>query len=874
MNPHAPEPRRAAAEICADALEQPLDLRNRFVERACGEDNDLRTEVVTLLRTMPEAGKWFVGGATQELETLPGASAEPRGGAAATGRIISHYRLEEFLGAGGMGEVYRATDVALGRTAAVKLLRPDTGEGIRDRLLREADAAAHLTHPAIAQFFDTGAADGVDWLAMEFVEGSSLRATLRRGPIGASEALSIASALLEAIVHAHAAGFLHRDIKPENIMVMTNGAVKLLDFGLAKEIVGEQWPPSPGRAPVAERLDDEEATIVTPQALTSHGAIVGTLGYMSPEQLQGLPVDERTDVFAMGVVIHEMLSGERLFRGITNAPDLEAISRNLPSVRPRNGEELPEGIDLILRRAVASDPAVRYRSAAAFLSELRATTAGESIAVLPNTLAITDLENLRASPEDDWIGSGIAESLAVDLRRAKGLELIPRAKVMQHFAALAAAADDSTAVALGLKLGCRWVLTGSYEQDGGKLRLTMHLIEVATGRDLWMEQLDGSIDDLFEMQTRLAGLVGESLEIIVPSQAAGAPRLDAFECYQRAKKLLHTRAVGQAEQGKELLDRALELAPDYAPLLATMAHYHAPVRWWSSGDARDLQAALEYSERAVAADPQLAEGHLWLGYAQWRRGDMNEAIESLQRVKELDPKEFQGWYFTGCVHSERGQWEAGLEEMRHALTLEPNVPYIMMQIGYFLTEIGDYQAAIWTMERVVEMEQKKGAIDFFGGAILLAEALRRAGRLEEARDHCTSGLDRLEQSDSMARSAVRLSCLNQLGRVALDQKDDEAARVAFEQVVAGIRAQPRGASVGWGMVVALAGLARAGAGESHLDEALRILDGSDYDFAFGMLSEGNALMEVALAARAMGRVDDARQFAERARAAGTRRRLD
>jgi len=863
MNSSSRNERPSAAGIFSDALEQPEEAREHFVRRVCGEDADLREEVLTLLRASPEADKWFEGAADEGLRAMAEATLLQPGSADATGRIVSHYRLEGFLGAGGMGEVYKATDVALGRLAAVKLLRPGVGDEIRARLLREAEAAAHLTHPAIAQFFDTGVADGVDFLAMEYVDGTSLRARLQQGPLPPDEALAIASALLEAMVHAHAAGFLHRDIKPDNIMLKPNGATKLLDFGLAKEIGGPDFQ------------TNQDATILAPASLTLHGAIVGTPGYMSPEQLQGVSVDARTDVFAMGAVLYEMLSGKRAFRGSMSVQDLEAIAQDLPSVRSLHGDNLPTDIDFILRRAVAPDPATRYPSAKAFLSELRAVTTGESIAVLPNTLAITDLRNLRADPEDDWIGSGVAESLAVDLRRAQGLELVPRAKVMQASESLHSKEGSPSAVALGLAVGCRWVLTGGFQRSGRALRLTVQLIEVATGRELSVEKLDGSVDDIFDMQDRLAALTAGSLEVIVPAASREAPKLDAFECYTRAKKLLHTRAIGQAEQGRELLDRALALDPNYAPLLATMAHYYAPVRWWGTGDPRDLATALDYAERAVAADPQLSEAHLWRGYAQWRRGDIDASLESFQRVKELNQNEFQGWYFTGCALAERGQWEEALEEMRYALELEPNIPYNLLQIGYFLLEIGDLDAAIWSIEQEILMEDRQGAVDFTAGRILLAEALRRSGRLDDARECCTVGLDKVEQSDSMGRAPMRLAYLDQLGRIALDQGDLQGARVAFEQVLSGIQAQQRGAALGWGVVTALAGLTRAGDGPDPYEKARLILkERREYDFSLGLISGGNALIELALAARTLGREHEANELYLQARVAGSRRELD
>ncbi len=314
------------------------------------------------------------------------------------GRTLTHYLVERRLGAGGMGEVFLARDLALGRMAAIKVLSDSLTAEARARLLREAEACARLQHPAIATFFEAGEADGTAFLAMEFVAGETLRDRLRRGPLPFPQALSLTASLLEALVHAHAAGVLHRDIKPENVMVTGDNLGKLLDFGIAQLREGEGA--------------SEAATEV---ALTAPGAVIGTLGYMSPEQLRGQPLDERSDLFSLGAVLYEALAGRPAFSGDTPADRIAAILA--ADVEPLRATGVAPEAGVVLTRALARDPERRYPSAAAFLSDLRALGAGELTASLPDSVAILDFRNLSRDANDDWIGSGFAESLAADLGR-------------------------------------------------------------------------------------------------------------------------------------------------------------------------------------------------------------------------------------------------------------------------------------------------------------------------------------------------------------------------------------------------------------------------------------------------------------------------
>ena len=553
------------------------------------------------------------------------------------GRTISHYRVEKRLGAGGMGEVYLARDLALNRAAALKLLPGDLDSALKPRLLREAEASARLQHPAIATFYEAGESDGVAFIAMEYVPGQTLRDRLADGPLPIPEALSMTASLLEALGHAHAAGILHRDIKPENVMLASGSSAKLLDFGIAKLFVSD--------------ADPEEATAT---ALTATGEIIGTVGYMSPEQLKGLPLDGRTDLFSLGAVLYEALSGKRAFPGRTAGERIAAILTRDPA--PLQAASLPPELRAVLSRALAREPSQRYASAASFLSDLKRATEGEFVSALPDTLAVMDFENLSRNPDDDWIGSGVAESVGAELARVPGLTVVAREKALKVRKALGGAPD---ALDLGHALGCRWVLSGSYQRMGPALRITSRLSEVATGRVVSSEKLDGTLEEIFQMQDRLATSTAAILDLTVPAAPApsAARNLDAYERYARGRRLFHQLGKGTFEQARELFEEAIAADPGHAPALAGLSAVHA-MRFTFTTDPGELEKAAEYARRAIASDERLGEPHIWLGYSLWRQWRVEEAFREEERAMELDPANpfapyFAGWCRISSGHARR-----------------------------------------------------------------------------------------------------------------------------------------------------------------------------------------------------------------------------
>ena len=868
--------RRKASEIFANALETPPDARTEFLNQACSNDPKLRQEVEALLRASPEARAWFEkalrtreeaptaerpaahAGRPSDLAEADAETTVTQRPLAAVGTIVGHYKLEGLLGAGGMGEVYRAHDLALGRAAAIKVLRPGVDASLRKRLLKEAETCIRLAHPAIAAFFESGTTESIDYLALEFIEGETLRRRLHRGPLTLDEALSLTSTLLEALVHAHAAGILHRDIKPENIMLTGRGMPKLLDFGIAKEIGIDE-------AEVAEALT---ATVT---ALTGHGVIVGTLGYMSPEQLRGENINANTDVFALGAVLYEALACERAFPGTTASEKIAAtLSRDPPPIRR---DDVPPDIHAILQRALARDPEVRYPSARAFLSDLRRLATGEALAVLPNTLAILDFENLSGDESDDWLGSGIAESLGVDLQRAEGLSIVPRGKVLKVRAALSAQQSPADAVALGLSVGCRWVVTGSFQKMGRALRLTTRLVEVSTGNDVWTEKLDGSMDDVFSMQDRLARLTVESLHVVLPERETKntSKQLTAYEYYVRGKQLWHVMSRSSLDQAREHLERAIEVDPNHAPALAWLAAIYSPGRWIETTDPKLLDTAIHYATRAIEADPNLGDAHLWLGYSVWRQNRRQHAFEILEKATKVEPSNPLPFYFAGCVLFDMGRFQEGLAKVQRAAELGPKTPFILAALGYGHAELGRFLEARWAFTKTWELEQEAGAGGWVSGGAALADCMRREGALDEARAQCMRALERVEQSDHPLRDSQYGGCLCVVGRTALEQGDRDAARVAFEQSLAHLRARPRASGTGHFVVQALAGQARTTEDPVPYEEALHLFDAREtYDFSFGGLAADYiSLNELARAAHAVGRAEEARTLRERAIAAGS-----
>jgi serine/threonine-protein kinase len=828
--------------------------RAAYLEQACAGDRSLLAEIRALLRAYDHAGSFLESTVVVTALTafIDSHDESPAAGANVAnaireGDVVSHYRLERRVGAGGMGVVYLAHDLALDRPAALKILPETFTPALQRRLRAEGAACARLQHPAIATFYDAGESEGTSFVAMEFVRGRSLRERLSDGPLPLDEAVAIAECLLEAISHAHAAGILHRDIKPENIILTGPRSAKLLDFGLAKLIAAANIDPMTG-------------------ACLTGSAVVGTVGYMSPEQIRNESLDVRSDVFQIGAVLYEMVTGRPAFPGVT-------VAQRLASVLTADPPPLGDSADLlalnaVVARALSRDRARRYPSSGALLSDLWRIGEGRWSAVLPAILAVLDLHNTGAA-DDDWIGSGLAETMGATLARTPDLTLIPRDKVEQARAACRSTTPAEMAVEVGLTLGCRWVLGGTYRKLGPALRVKSHIVEVSTGRVVSTTEVDGTLEQIFQIQDRIIADTCASLTVEAAAAPANAPAtLSAYECYHRGRQFMLKRERDAFVRADELFGEAIRLDPQYAEALAGLARTTA-MRFTFRTEPAVLKTAIQFARRAIDAAPTLVDSYIWLGYSLWRLGLHAEADAAFGRCLELDPNEKYGYYFGG-----RARWprdpNRSIQLTQRAVEIDRTFGLGWWGLGCMHLTLGHYPEASFCFDRCSVANSMVGAATVHGIGGYWGECLRRMGRFDDARTKCLAGLDEVERSDFMYRDTNRVMCLIALGRTAADQGDTDGARTAFEQAIAHVKGRPRTLAGGTLVVRALAGLARLyRLTDLYAEARQRESTREEFDFSWVCLCDDFVTYEeLAETAQVLGKEDDARAYLARAKETG------
>jgi serine/threonine-protein kinase len=706
------------------------------------------------------------------------------------GQMLSHYRLIDKIGEGGMGVVWKAEDTTLRRPVALKFL---TGESYlkplhRARFLREARVAAALNHPHVCVIHEVakiapGEEDvfkgeiplevGTLFIAMEWIEGRTLEQVLHKSkPPSLEWILDVAVQVVEALRAAHEKNIVHRDLKPANVMLAGDDRVKILDFGLAKPLD----PP---------KTDDEVMTAAETASaeLTRTGSVLGTVAYMSPEQARGAAVDSRSDIFSFGVMLYEMAAGRCPFRGesptSTLAKILEAEPEPIDEARP----DLPADLVRIIRRCLRKRPDDRYndtRDLLVALKDLRHETdsvkvrqaTSDTSAEQQPSIAVLPFTNLSADPEQEYFCDGTAEEIIGALAHVQGLRVVARTS---SFAFKGRSKDIRE---IGKQLDVTSVLEGSVRRVGDRLRITAQLINVADGYYLWSERFDRRLEDVFAIQDEIALAIVDSLKVRLLAREKAilvrrhTDNLEAHNAYLVGLFEWNKMSPEGFVRCQELFQEAIRLDPEFAPAYARLADSFTSVTWWSDQPSTEaLARALPLVEKALALDPDLAHAHSVVGHTNsFFQRDWVAGERSLRRAVELAPNDALAQTYLALLLVMAARGTEASERARMALRLDPFSPTNNVWAGTVLLFSGHAEEGISVIERQVTMTPHLWMPSFW-----LTVALASGGRFAEAR---VAGEKALELSGGISLTLCIMAMIYyRLG----DQRSGDALFASLQQ---------------------------------------------------------------------------------------------
>jgi serine/threonine protein kinase/lipopolysaccharide biosynthesis regulator YciM len=760
--PHmTPARLQTVEEIFHTALDQEPDRVGAFLDTACEGDEVLRRKVEALLASHEREGGFI------ETSVAGIATKIIQNGQAdlLVGRTIGHYKLSKRIGTGGMGDVYLATDMTAGRKAALKLL-PEHFTGDAERLKRfqqEAHALVGLNHPNILTVYEIGEDHSTHYIASELIEGETVRQRLMRGPMQLGEAVDVAIQAASALAAAHDTGIVHRDIKPENIMLRPDGYVKVLDFGIAK--LAEQ------EVPVT--VPKDEALLLVE---TNLGSILGTVRYMSPEQACGAPVDKRTDVWSLGVVLYEMVAGHAPFTGETPGEVMASILEKEPPPLTSYVANTPAELQQIISKTLRKEREERYQSAHQLLEALQSfrrsmefKTALERSTKAPlwlrwtrspialvllllvaafavalpfywhrnpatslppeKSIAVLPLENLSEEKENAFFATGIQDELLSNLSKIADLKVISRTSVMQYKSGIPRNLKE-----IAQQLGVSNVVEGSVRRSGDHVRVSVQLVDTRTDRHLWAENYDRKVADSVSLQgelaTEIAAAVGATLTLQEKARVEAKPTSNpaAYDAYLRARAIpvdWGFALKGDIESAVHLYEQAVKLDPNFTLAWAylSIAQIQSVEKGFEPSAAR-LAAAKDSLDHALALGPNLPEVHLARGYQEQ---DDTRALAEFRQAENGLPNSADVIEAIARVQRALGHWDEAVANLRRAIELDPRNIRASNNLALTYCAMRRFPEAVATLDRVLAWDPTNAR-----ALLTKADALMAIGDLHAA----------------------------------------------------------------------------------------------------------------------------------------------
>jgi len=594
--------------------------------------------------------------------------------------IAGKYKIIEEIGRGGMAVVYKAEDTRLKRIVALKFLSAELTQNkeAKQRFIQEAQAAAALDHPNICTVHEVDEADEQTFIAMSYIEGKSLKDKLRDGPLDVEEAREIALQVAEGLKEAHEKGIVHRDIKPANIMLTDRSIAKITDFGLAKLSGGAD--------------------------LTKASTIMGTVAYMSPEQAKGEEVDHRSDIWSLGAMVYEMLSGERPFKKDQEHALIYSILSEDPITISKIRKDIPSHIEVVIEKSLEKEASNRYQKIQELITDLEQSVplifpkAEKSIVVLP-------FEDMSPNKDQEYFSDGLTEEIISDLSSIQSLRVISRTSAMML------KGTKKSMKTIGRELDVQYVLEGSVRTAGNKLRITAQLIDASSDAHLWAEKYNGTLDDVFDIQENVSRSIVAALKLKLSAdedkKISERPITDirAYECYLKALHEAWTFTPEGLEKASQYLRNGLKIIGENVLFYEGLATVNL---WYVAGGIKLEQNLLDeakaYVRKIFTMDPENAGGHYILGMTAYKVGDYKTALKQCKKTYLLDPNHTMNLAGLIIMYSESGRLSIATQFAKRLLEIDPLNPYGDSMHGWKLVMEGRFEDAILAHKRTVEQE--------------------------------------------------------------------------------------------------------------------------------------------------------------------------